>query len=58
MNTPKPCDSCEHLYFNAMFKDDPTDRAECLLFPDDEWWGNPNCPKYQRNPRLDRFESQ
>ena len=31
MNTPKPCDECKYLYYNAMTKDDPSDCASCKL---------------------------
>jgi len=29
MNTPEPCDSCKHLYANAMEKENPAYMAEC-----------------------------
>jgi len=29
MNTPKPCDSCLHLYYDALQKDNPSYKAEC-----------------------------
>jgi len=31
MNTPTPCDICEHLYVDMMYKNDPTYTAECKL---------------------------
>jgi len=31
MNTPEPCDKCEHLYVNYLFEDDPFYLAECKL---------------------------
>jgi hypothetical protein len=31
MNTPKPCDTCKHLYVNVLHEDDPTYGAECWL---------------------------
>ena len=55
MNTPKPCDTCVHLYINGVFKDDPLYEAECIL--KNEFiscgietigilWGNINCSFY------------
>ena len=29
MNTPKPCDTCKYLYYDAFSKDDPSYSAEC-----------------------------
>jgi len=29
MNTPKPCDTCTHLYYDAMQKLNPNYMAEC-----------------------------
>lgn len=30
-NTPKPCDSCHHLYYDAMNKDDPESGFGCWI---------------------------
>ena len=43
MNTPKPCDACIHLYYDALAKDDPLYTAECKLLLD---LGNEACPFY------------
>ena len=44
MNTPKPCDICEYLYWDVMAEDDPGAMAECMgMLP----MGNMNCPKYK-----------
>lgn len=45
MNTPEPCDTCNHLYYNCMTEDDPTDSAECKL---NKEMGIDGCPFYQR----------
>lgn len=29
MNTPKPCDECKHLYYDAMSKDTPDGYIDC-----------------------------
>ena len=45
MNTPKPCDTCENLYYDCVAKDDPSYMAECKLgLP----LGFMNCPKYDK----------
>jgi len=31
MNTPEPCDRCANLYYNCLYKDDPSYTAECRL---------------------------
>jgi hypothetical protein len=43
MNTPKPCDTCTHLYYDALAKDDPGYTAECKLLLD---LGHCDCPFY------------
>jgi len=53
MNTPKPCDTCENLYYNCLLEDDPNDISECKF---DLPLGNRKCKKYkerwgQRNER-------
>ena len=44
MNTPEPCDFCEHLYWNALYKDDPTYEAECKK---EHTLGNKACPDFK-----------
>jgi len=43
MNTPKPCDICKHLYYDALSKDDPFYMAECKL---NMTMGNIDCKHY------------
>jgi len=44
MNTPKPCDTCIHLYYSALFKDDPSYESECKK---GHYIGKENCLDYQ-----------
>lgn len=46
MNTPSPCDKCEHLYYDCMQKDNPSDSAECKLGLS---LGNKKCPKFKKD---------
>lgn len=49
MNTPKPCDSCTHLYSNVLYEDDPNSSAECN-HPDPKavaFYGNFRCPYFK-----------
>jgi hypothetical protein len=43
MNTPAPCDTCNHCKWNCVTEDDPTESAYC-----DEGlqMGNDDCPKF------------
>jgi len=43
MNTPKPCDTCIHLYYDALSKNDPSYTAECKKGHDLE----KKCSDYQ-----------
>jgi hypothetical protein len=43
MNTPKPCDTCANLYYDAMAKDDPNYSSDCKL---NLKCGNLACSKY------------
>ena len=52
MNTPKPCDTCYHMYYDVMTEDDPGSESECIHDPPAEM-GNMMCPYYKRHPRLD-----
>ena len=45
MNTPKPCDSCENLYYSCMSKDNPADEAECKL---EKPMGMKDCKLYKK----------
>ena len=54
MNTPKPCDTCVHLYYDAFSKDDPSYMAECKKGHDLE----KNCldyKYYKKNITLERI---
>lgn len=44
MNTPKPCDTCVHLYYNALYKDCDWYESECKL---DKQMGNGDCENYK-----------
>jgi hypothetical protein len=43
MNTPKPCDTCRHLYWDVFSEEDPSYLAECTL---DKEMGNLDCRNY------------
>ena len=45
MNTPRPCDDCENLYYDCMCKDDPDCFVECKLGLD---LGDVDCPAYKK----------
>ena len=45
MNTPEPCVTCEHLYYDATRKDDPRECPECKLGLS---LGRENCQSYER----------
>ena len=45
MNTPEPCDTCEHCKWDWMHEDDPNDSAWCGLGTTN--WGNIECPQYK-----------
>jgi len=45
MNTPRPCDDCENLYYECMQEDDPDYLAECKLGLE---LGDVNCPAYEK----------
>lgn len=47
MNTPKPCDTCKHLYWDVLREEDPTDSGECKR---GLWMGNLKCPEYSLHP--------
>ena len=44
-NTPKPCDSCKHLYYDCMQKDNPAYDAECKYNCE---MGNKDCESYTK----------
>lgn len=44
MNTPKPCDSCLNLYYDAMQKDNPKYLSECKKKLE---LGKLNCKEYK-----------
>ena len=46
MNTPEPCDTCKHLYWDCRCEDDPAYTAECKLELE---LGNLDCVKYDRD---------
>jgi hypothetical protein len=31
MNTPHPCDTCKHLYWDVLREDDPSYSCECKI---------------------------
>lgn len=44
MNTPTPCDKCQYLYYNVIYKEDPSHLAEgklALII------GNINCESFK-----------
>lgn len=43
MNTPEPCDTCKHLYYDPLYEDDPDCLIECKLGNE---MGNKDCPDY------------
>ena len=45
MNTPRPCDDCEYLYYDCMCKDDPDCLVECKLGLE---LGDDQCPAYEK----------
>ena len=45
MNTPKPCDTCTHCYWNILYEECEDDSAECLL---NMKMGNPACEHYEQ----------
>jgi len=48
MNTPDPCNSCKHCYYDALQKDCPDYDAECWKeVADKQHWGDKNCPYYE-----------
>ena len=53
MNTPEPCDSCHHLYFDCMTEDDPRDIAMCKVHMTT---GIKSCPKYVHWMAEGRYE--
>jgi hypothetical protein len=44
MNTPKPCDTCKHLYWDCMCEDQEDYVAECKL---DHYRDLHLCPDYE-----------
>jgi hypothetical protein len=44
MNTPSPCNTCVHLYYDALQKDNPDYTAECKLMLE---LGNLDCKEYK-----------
>lgn len=44
MNTPSPCDTCKHLYYNVLCEDDPSYMAECKK---DLLMGDEKCKEYK-----------
>lgn len=49
MNTPHPCCLCAHLYYDAMWKNDPSYESECKLGLER---GDPSCPKFEPDARI------
>jgi hypothetical protein len=44
MNTPSPCNKCDHLYWDPMYEEDPIYEAECKKgLP----MGDKNCPGFE-----------
>lgn len=46
MNTPKPCDTCKHLYWDVMTEEDPSSSAECWK---DLLMGDLECKEYEED---------
>lgn len=44
MNTPFPCNQCDHLYWDTMSEDKVDGYIKCKL---DCNIGNPNCPRFK-----------
>lgn len=44
MNTPKPCDTCNHCMYSVFGANDPDDTAYCDIHLS---MGNKDCPQYE-----------
>jgi len=47
MNTPSPCDTCQHCYTDPLQKNNPDNESECKKDVKDQHWGDENCPLFE-----------